>query len=361
MVLLNPGPVNISLRVRKALHGQDICHREEEFSTLLKNIHQKLLDAFVDNEDYLPIVISASGTAAVESAITSALPPNKKILIVKNGVYGERISEIARAYQLNTIELEFSWTEQPSILEIETTLKNNPSIELVALVHHETTTGLLNPIEAIGVLAEKYQKTFLVDAVSSIGGEIINLRKSSIDVLVGTAGKCIQGVPGVSFCLVRASLMEKIKSYPKRSIFLHMPAYSNHGNEVGIPFTPSIQVYYAFYEALRELLEEGVDRRIRRYNRAACFLRKSFEKLRLSCLIPKEYASNTITAVKIPKTHTYLELHDHLKACGYIIYAGQGSLYSNIFRVANMGALQQSDFENFIEHLERYLNQYNRV
>ena len=156
-------------------------------------------------------------------------------------------------------------------------------------------------------------------------------------------------------------LMEKIKSYPKRSIFLHMPAYSNHGNEVAIPFTPSIQVYYAFYEALRELLEEGVDRRIRRYNRAACFLRKSFEKLRLSCLIPKEYASNTITAVKIPKTHTYLELHDHLKACGYIIYAGQGPLYSNIFRVANMGALQQSDFEKFIEHLEQYLKQYNRV
>lgn len=350
MILLNPGPVNVSERVRQALLRDDICHREEEFSSLLRDIQSKLIQAFAHGQDYLAIVISCSGTAAVEAAITSAVAPGKKILVIKNGVYGERMAEIAQAYRLGRLELSFDWTQPPPLDQIEAALKDDPSIQVVAMVHHETTTGLRNPVKDVGELAHRYEKAFLVDAVSAIAGETIDLAESHIDILAGTAGKCIQGFPGVSFLLVRDVLVDAMRSYPKRSVFLHLPSYCG---EQGVPFTPSVQVHYAFQEALDELLDEGVDRRIDRYHRASRFLRRRFRALDLQCLVSEEHASNTITAVRLPSPLTYLELHDRLKTRGFVIYAGQGALHSEIFRVANMGALTQADFEGFIGVLEQ--------
>ncbi len=357
MILLNPGPVNVSDRVRHALLREDICHRENEFSSLLRDIQLKLIQAFAHDQDYLAIVISCSGTAAVEAAITSTVPPGKKILVIKNGVYGERMAEIAQAYRLGRVELACDWTELPPLEKIETALNDDPSIQLVGMVHHETTTGLRNPVKDVGELVHRYEKVFLVDAVSSIAGETINLAENHIDILAGTAGKCIQGFPGVSFLLLRNPLMNVMRSYPKRSVFLHLPSYSLESGLPSVPFTPTVQIHYAFHEALTELLEEGVARRIDRYHRVSRFLRGRFQDLGLKCLIPEEYASNTITAVRLPASLTYLKLHDQLKAKGFVIYSGQGTLHSEIFRVANMGALKQSDFEGFVVALEQAFQQ----
>ena len=354
MILLNPGPVNVSERVRQALLRDDICHREEEFYSLLYDIKLKLIQAFARSQDYRAIVISCSGTAAVEAAITSIVQPGKKLLVIKNGVYGDRIAEIAQAYRLGKIELNLDWTQPPPLAQIESSLNADPLIQVVAVVHHETTTGLRNPVKEIGELAHLYGKIFLVDGVSSIGGENIDLAASHIDILAGTAGKCIQGFPGVSFLLVRDSLIDTMRTYPKRSVSLHLPSYCH---DPGVPFTPSVQLHYAFHEALAELLDEGVDRRIDRYHRASRFLRRSFRDLDLQCIVSEDYASNTITAVRVPPFLTYVELHDQLKVRGFVIYAGQGALYSNIFRVANMGALTQADFDGFISALEQVCEQ----
>ena len=357
MILLNPGPVNVSERVRTALLRDDICHREEEFSSLLRGIQSKLIQAFAHDQDYRAIVVSCSGTAAVEAAITSATAPGKKILVIKNGVYGERIAEIAQAYRLGRIELSFHWTHPPPLDQIEAALNDDPSIQIVAMVHHETTTGLRNPVKEIGELVHRYGKVFLVDAVSAIAGETIDVAESHIDILAGTAGKCIQGFPGVSFLLVRDALMEAMRSYPKRSVFLHLPSYCHEFDASSVPFTPAVQIHYAFHEALIELLDEGVNRRIDRYHRASRFLRARFHDLGLDCLVPEEHGSNTITAVRLPSPLTYLELHDQLKARGFVIYAGQRALYSDIFRVANMGALTHTDFQGFVSALEHVCDQ----
>jgi len=353
VILLNPGPVNVSARVRQALLRDDICHREEEFSSLLRDIQSKLIQAFAHDQDYLAVVISCSGTAAVEAAISSAVAPGTKVLVIKNGVYGERMAEIARAYRLGRFELASDWTQPPPLDQIEMALNDDPSIQVIAMVHHETTTGLRNPVEAVGELAHRYEKVFLVDAVSAIAGEPIDLEASHIDILAGTAGKCIQGFPGVSFLLVRDAFMETMRTYPKRSVFLHLPSYCREDDVPSVPFTPSVQIHYAFHEALVELLDEGVDQRIDRYHRVSRYLRERFRGLALQCLVPEEHGSNTITAVWLPAPLTYVELHDQLKAKGFVIYAGQGALHSKIFRVANMGALTQSDFEGFIGALEQ--------
>jgi 2-aminoethylphosphonate-pyruvate transaminase len=170
---------------------------------------------------------------------------------------------------------------------------------------------------------------------------------------VGTAGKCIQGFPGVSFVLVRKGFVEKMRAYPKRSWYLHLTHYIDNEGRGTIPFTPAVQVYYAFDEALSELLEEGVTNRMQRYKKAATLIRERLAKLGVRTLLPPDRQSNTITAFHLPEGVSYQQLHDRLKAKGYVIYAGQGNLESRIFRVANMGALTEAQFTGFLDAFEQ--------
>lgn len=356
MILLNPGPVNVSQRVRSALSRGDICHREEDFVNLLRGVRERLHKAF-GGPGYTSIVISGSGTAALEAALSSSVPEGKKLLVVHNGIYGERIRSIAQAHRLPIKEVSSSWTEPPDPRRIAQCLKQDKEIAVVAMVHHETTTGLINPVHTVGRLCKEYGKTFLVDSISGLGGEEIDLVEDGIDLCVGTANKCIQGLPGASFVLATTEHMAMMATYPERSLYLHLPRYLDKNNQESIPFTPSIPIYYALEEALQELLEEGVTQRIERYRLAAATLRKGFSEFGLDLLLPELLRSNTITALRLPKGMTYTSLHDTLRERGYIIYAGQGNLSDEIFRVANMGHLPLSAFEKFLHALAEALRQ----
>jgi 2-aminoethylphosphonate-pyruvate transaminase len=252
---------------------------------------------------------------------------------------------------MNLVELKFHWLEHPDLSKIEQALVKEPSIQVVAMVHHETTTGMINPVHEMGILTRKYGKRLLVDSVSGLGGEVLDLAHTGVDICIGTAGKCIQGFPGVSFLLVRREEMERIQKIPPRSLYLSLSEHFRDQELGAVPFTPAVQLYYAFDEALAELLAEGLDHRIARYHEAAHLLREGFGKLGLEFLIPERLRSNTITALYLPRSVSYQKLHDDLKRRGYVIYAGQGALQSNIFRVANMGELKRADFEGFLHHL----------
>jgi 2-aminoethylphosphonate-pyruvate transaminase len=354
MILLNPGPVNVSPRVQQALLRGDICHREEEFSRLLRGIRDRLINAFA-GPGYTSVVLTGSGTAALEAAVGSSLPEGKKILVVKNGVYGERIAGMARAHRLPVVEFSSPWTERPDPARLADLLGREREIAVVAMVHHETTTGLINPVRAVGKLCREEGKLFLVDSISGLGGEEIDPVRDGIDLCVGTANKCIQGLPGISFVLARTDRMDEMSGHPERSLYLHLPRYHEEQERGSIPYTPSVQICYALEEALKELLEEGVARRIQRYRQAAALLRKGFSELGLAFLLPEALRSNTITALRLPEGRTYADLHDRLKARGYVIYAGQGDLTREIFRVANMGHLPLSSFEGFIASLSEIL------
>ncbi|MCI0525901.1 MAG: alanine--glyoxylate aminotransferase family protein [Nitrospira sp.] len=355
MILLNPGPVNVSERVRKALLRPDICHREEEFSGLLQGIRKKLLETFVPAGSYTSTVLTGSGTAAVEAAISSCLDQDHKLLVINNGVYGDRMARMAAAYGMNVEELKFRWHEKLDLSRLNQVLNKEPSIQVVAMVHHETTTGMINPIGEVGLLTKQYGKKLLVDSVSGLGGEFLDLAHDGVDICVGTAGKCIQGFPGVAFVLIRLEEMERIQKIPSRSLYLSLQDHFKEQEQGTVPFTPAVQLYYAFDEALSELMDEGLDQRIARYRDAARLLRDGFKKLGLQFLLPQDRRSNTITSLYLPHGKSYKELHDGLKRRGYVIYAGQGALQPNIFRVANMGMLKRSDFEGFLRHLEEVL------
>ena len=355
MVLLNPGPVNVSERVRQALLRPDICHRESEFTELLHRIQAKLLNAFVPGaeSEYVAVLITGSGTAAVEAALMSSLPHGRRMLILNNGVYGERMSQIVGLHRLGVSELKHEWTDRPDPDRLRLALRQHQEVHVVAMVHHETTTGLINPVQEIADVVDNQNRVFVLDAVSALAGEALDIAKSHIYMVVGTAGKCIQGFPGVSFVLVRKGFVEKMRTYPKRSWYLHLTHYIDDEGRGTIPFTPAVQVYYAFDEALNELLEEGVANRIRRYKKMAAMIRDRMAALGVKAVLPSDRQSNTITAYYLPEGVSYRMLHDRLKADGYVIYAGQGNLESKIFRVANMGALADTQFTGFLDAFEQ--------
>lgn len=353
MTLLNPGPVVVSDRVRRALLRGDICHREVEFSRILKRVRQMLLEAFAPAGGYTTAVFTGSGTAAMEASIASSVEEGRAILVINNGVYGERFSRMASIYKCRKFELIYDWRELPNLYEIEETLKEHPEIQVIALVHHETSTGLINPVREIGRLAERFGKVFLLDSISGLGGEELNLVDCKVDLCVGSANKCIQGLPGLSFVLIKKKEVERLKKIPPRSLYLHIPTLWESQEKDTVPFTPSIPIFYALEEALEELLEEGVSVRIARYQKAAGILRRGFREMGLKYYLPEELLSNTITTLYLPKGFNYQTLHDQLKEKGFVIYAGQERLKGEIFRVANMGALTREDIEGFLNSLRR--------
>ena len=348
MILLNPGPVNVSPRVTAALGRGDACHREPECAELLARIRSRLLHAFAPHGGFAAVLLTGSGTAAVEAAVTSVCSGRGRLVVVSNGVYGERIAAMAAAARIAHTVVEAPWTSPPDVEAVERALRA-PDVEAVAVVHHETTTGLLNPVAEIARRARAHGRLVLVDAVSGLAGDALD--SDDADVVVGTAGKCIQAFPGIAFVLARDEVLGRLATYPPRSLYLSLATYVRHS----MPFTPAVQLAYALDEALAELLAETVPGRIARYARAAALLREGFARLGLECVLPPALRSNTITSLRFPAGRAYAELHDALRARGFVIYEGQGWFAREAFRVANMGALGREDFERFLGALGEVL------
>jgi 2-aminoethylphosphonate-pyruvate transaminase len=350
VILLNPGPVNVSPRVAAALGRGDLCHREPECARLLARIRARLLELFAPRGGFTAVLITGSGTAALEAAVTSAVSDRGRLVVVANGVYGERIATMARAARIAHTVVRGEWTAPPDLAAVEAAVRES-DVEAVAVVHHETTTGLVNPVGAVGRLAREHGKLLLVDSVSGLAGDRLDLDEAGADLVVGTGGKCIQGFPGMAFVLVRAAVLARLATYPPRSVYLALSTYAHEP----VPFTPAVQVAYALDEALAELLEEGLAARITRYAAAASLLRAGFERLGLDCLLAPALRSNSVTSLRLPAGRTYGELHDGLKARGFVIYEGQGHLRSAIFRIANMGHLTGDDFTRCLGALAEVL------
>ena len=353
-VLLNPGPVNVSERVRRALLAPDLCHREAEFGSLLERIRKKILKIFKIEKTHTIALFTGSGTAALEAMLCSFADENKKILVLSNGVYGQRMRAILETYHRTpVITLSSPWGDFPPEKRIENLLKNDASIHAIAMVHHETSTGRLNPLARIGALAKKHKKIFLVDAVSSLGAEKIDFVKNGIGALAGTAGKCLHGFPGVSFVILSKKAVLLLKQKKPRSLYLDLLNTLQHQEKKDVPFTPAVQLFYAFHEALDELAQEGLSRRIRDYAGRSALLDSGFRKLGLRFLIDREHRSHVLTALWTPASISYEALHSRLKKHGFVIYAGQSELKGKIFRVAHLGCLGRQDLKNFIFHLAR--------
>lgn len=349
--LLCPGPVNVTPAVRRAIAGPDLCHREPEFSALLAGVRRKLVRAFGVAGTHTAAIISGSGTAALEAAVLASVRPGRKLLVVDNGVYGARIAQIAALHRLSTVRMKCAMLEPINLRRIEVALRRDAAIETVAVVHHETSTGVLNPVAAIATLARRFRKAVLVDAISSLGAEPVPLRL--IDLCVGSAGKCLHGYPGLSFVLVAKRLRPRLSAGPARSFYLDLRTTLAAQEAGEPPFTPAVPLIQAFDAALGELLRHGVSARIRDYRARAAFLRRGFDRLGLAPLAPRALQGHTLTALRLPPGVSYAALHDAMKRAGYVIYAGQSRFRGTMFRIAHMGALSRSDLRGLLRALQR--------
>ena len=354
MLILSPGPANISERVRRALTKPDIGHREAEFSTLLVDTKSLLLDVFGVPQGYACAVLSGSGTTAIEATITSLCDVTSGVLILSNGVYGERAAQIAQIYGVpHTLE-NFEWTLPLPLDRVEALIGATPH-DTVYLIHHETTTGVLNPLRDVAEIARRHHKWVLVDAVSSVAGEELDLSGWGVDLITGSANKCIRGVPGVSFVVLSHNLMEAISKRRQVAFSTDLVTTLSKEDEGETPFTPPIQTMYALREALLELAEDGVQNRIAGYRSIAKTLRDGLSSLELNFLVPRERLSNTMTSVMLPEGLTYPTLHDPLKDLGYVIYKSQGHLSKTTFRLGTVGIISQDEIHGFLDTLGQVL------
>ncbi|HKQ54038.1 MAG TPA: 2-aminoethylphosphonate--pyruvate transaminase, partial [Pyrinomonadaceae bacterium] len=347
--LLNPGPVTLTERVRRALLRRDICHREPEFAALQNDVRDRLARVYPEAEsDYTAVLITGSGTAAVEAMIDSLVPRAGKALVVANGVYGERVAAILQAHgkQFETVRSE--WTEPMNLAETEDRLKRDRELTHVVAVHHETTTGRLNDIAALGALCQKYGVALLLDAVSSFGGEQIDFRGWNVEGCAATANKCLHGVPGISFVLVRNTALA---DRPSGATTLYLDIFRNYQEQAkGYPlFTPAVHVLYALQEALVEMEEAGGwGARRQRYQALSRILRTGLRRAGLRLLLDDERDySCVLSSFLLPEGVKFDYLYTQLKEAGFVIYPGQNSLFEAIFRVAVMGDLSPENMEDF--------------
>jgi 2-aminoethylphosphonate-pyruvate transaminase len=366
-ILLNPGPANTTPAVRRALVMPDLCHREPECFQMMRRCREAIVRLAGAPADWTAVLLTGSGTTAVESALCSVVPVEGALLVVQNGVYGERMARIARAHGIPVETLTYDLTTPVAPSEVAAMLAGHPAVSHVALVHHETTTGLLNPLPEVARVAARHGRRVLVDAVSSLFGEPLDLRAEGIDCVMGSANKCLQGIPGVAFVLSRRRALEALSGQAPRSVALDLYGHFTSQEQDNTPFTPAVQVLHAMEAALQELESEGVARRIARYAENARVLREGMTRLGFEILVPEGARSNILTTFRLPFGLAYDPLHDAMKRRGYIIYAGQGDLKTYAFRVANIGTLTSADMQGVVaafaaslEELGLALSQANR-
>jgi 2-aminoethylphosphonate-pyruvate transaminase len=347
MRLLNPGPVTLTERVRRSLLQPDLCHRESEFFDLQDEVRRRLLAVYdLDPAEWTAVLLSASGTAAVESMVASLVPEGARVLNAENGVYGERIAQICAQYRIPCERLAGEWMQPLDMRALETLAAQTRCTHL-AVVHHETTTGRLNELSSLADVCRARGLGLLIDGVSSFGAEVIDFADQAVTAVAATANKCLHGVPGVSFVIVRRAALESAHT---RTYYLDLMRLARLQDQRNTPFTPAVHAYYALLEALREFADEGGRvARHRRYAALAEQVRAGLAKLGIEPAISPEQSSVVLRAYRLPPGVTYGHLHDALKRAGFVIYAGQGGLSGHLFRISTMGDVSVSDIDRLLE------------
>lgn len=361
-VLLNPGPATTTDTVKLAQVVPDICPREKEFAGLMKGLRRDLLKlAHAPEDEYTTVLFCGSGTINIDICINSLVPDGKKILVVDNGAYNSRAVEVCRMYHIPHIDLKSSIFEQPDLAVVERTLKENPDVAVVYCCHHETGTGVLNPIREIGALAHKYGAIFISDTTSSLGMIPVDVKKDNIDFCMASAQKGLMAMSGLSFIIGRTDIIKASKDYPTRSYYCNLFLQYDYFEKTGeMHFTPPVQTIYATIQALKEFFAEGEEAKFARHRRVYEAIRKGVTSMGFETVIDPKIESGLVVSVKYPDNPNwdFDKVHDFCYERGFTIYPGKIST-TNTFRLCSLGTIDVNDIENFFIVLKEALKHYN--
>jgi 2-aminoethylphosphonate-pyruvate transaminase len=349
-VLLNPGPATTTDSVKYAQVVPDICPREQEFVDIMTGVRKDLVEiVHGDPQKYTAVIFTGSGTIIQDVCINSLVPENKKLCVVNNGAYSARMVEIAEYYHIPCVNLEFPSTGLPDLAAVEKTLARDRDIAVVATVHHETGTGVLNPVKEIGKIAHDNGCLFVVDTISTYALRPIRIEEENIDFLMSSAQKGLAAITGASWAVGKIDEIEKSKDYPKRSYYCNLYMQYDFFERVGeMHFTPPVQTIYALKQAIMEYREEGEQARWERITGCWEAIQRGLAEIGLASVIDKDIQGRLVVTVKAPEDDKFdfFKLHDYCYERGFTIYPGK-MFGLKTFRLCNLGVITAKDIDDF--------------
>ena len=362
-LLLTPGPLTTTRTVREAMM-HEFSTWDVDYNRIVQSIRERLVGlATCDSANlgtYTATLMPGSGTFVVESVIGSVIPPNGRLLVLNNGAYGARITTISRMLGLDTVELHQAEIESSDLGQVEQMLANDPGITHVAMVHCETTTGMLNPVEAVGEIVRRHGRVFILDAMSSFGGIPMSMESTGAHYLISSANKCIQGVPGFGFVVADRATLEATKGRARsHSLDLFDQWHEMETKGGKWRFTSPTHVVSAFAQALDELeAEGGVEARHARYVANQKTMVDGMRAIGFRTLIGDEVQSPIITSFYFPDAaeFEFQTFYDALKARGFVIYPGKVS-HAQCFRIGSIGDVHPSDMTELIGHVSEVISE----
>ena len=350
-ILLNPGPSTTTDSVKYAQIVPDICPREKEFAGIMAPMRDDLVRiVHGDTKEYTSVLFTGSGTICIDITLNSLLEEGKKALVIKNGSYSARACEVLEYYGMPFIAIEQPVDRKPDLEAVEKVLKDQgDEIGYVYITHHETGSGLLNPVRETGALAHKYGKFLITDTTSSYAMIPINVYEDNIDFCMASAQKGIMGMTGLSYVIGRRDIIERSKDFPKRSYYCNLYRQYAYFEETGeMNFTPPVQTIYAARQALKEYFEEGEIAKWERHKRVMAAIRKGIDEIGFKEALSRDVQSGLVAAVRYPddENFDFEKVHDHCYKKGFTIYPGkmQGK---GTFRLCALGAIDAPDIDDF--------------
>lgn len=357
--LLTPGPLTTTATVKQEMLV-DRCTWDDDYKNVTLDIRRKLLKlAHVTEPEYTVVLMQGSGTFGVESVFTSIVGNEDKVLICSNGAYGIRMTQICSRAGVPYVHYEENYDRVPDAGHVAEMLAADPSITHVAMVHSETTSGILNDIEAVGKVVKAAGRTFIVDAMSSFGGMQIPVADWGIDFIVSSANKCIQGVPGFSFIICRRDKLLASEGKARSLSLDLLDQWKTMEKDGKWRYTSPTHVVLAFAKALEEMEEEGgIDARHKRYEDNNHLLIEKMEELGFTTYIDGTHQGPIITTFFYPEgvSFKFTDFYNYVKERGYAIYPGKLT-ERDTFRIGNIGEIYEEDINLLIEIISQYLKE----
>lgn len=352
-LLMMPGPVPVAPRVLRAMSKPMINHRGSEFAAVFDDCRAIMADVFKTKNDIL--IISGSGTAAMEAAVGCTTGSQDTVVALENGKFGERFRNIASRYgKVNAVKVDWGLSFDLDAIEQEL----EKGAKALTLVHNETSAGILNPAKEIGKLTKKHDALFIMDGITSIGGDDVKLDEWGVDIAVTGSQKCLAAPPGLSMVSVSERAFEVMGSMEKLPYYLDLKAHKKSADKSQTPYTPAVPLFFALQESLHIIKEEGMEARIKRHVKEGTAMRAAMSALGIEMfpqLARGSAYSNTVSAMKAPGGINGDDIKKDMKARGVLITGGQDHLAGKIFRIGNMGNVMPRDIMLTIQQLELVL------
>jgi 2-aminoethylphosphonate-pyruvate transaminase len=356
--LLTPGPLTTSLSVKQAML-RDFGSRDHEFIAINARVREKLVAIAGGDDDFVCAPMQGSGTFSVEAAIGTLLPPDGKALVLINGAYGNRMARICDYYGRAYDFLEWPEDTPNDVGAVEERLVADPSLTHVFGVHCETTSGILNPVEGLGDICARHGRRFIIDAMSAFGAIELDARKTHFDAVVASSNKCLEGVPGMGFVIVRREFVAGSEgNAPSLSLDLYDQWKAMEANAQW-RFTPPTHCIIALEQAIREHeAEGGVEGRGARYRRNCEILVGGMREMGFQTLLPDALQAPIIVTFHMPADpgFEFKTFYDSLNAKGYVIYPGKLTV-ADSFRIGCIGRLGEKEMEGALDAVRQTLTE----